>query len=90
MTYMWTSCFGTIKRSSPTRARPVARTRFSPLLVRGMSEVPVWRPSSDHSVSPWRTMKHRGVVMAVEGRGGDWEKKRREKEERRLRPGPPE
>ena len=63
VSYMWTSCLGTIRRSSPTSARPVARTRFSPLAVRGMSEVPVWRPSSDHSVSPWRTMKHRGVVI---------------------------
>jgi len=35
--------------------------RFSPLAVRGMSEVPVWRPLRDHSVSPWRIMKTRGV-----------------------------
>lgn len=42
-------------------ARPVALTRFSPLAVRGISVEPVWRPSRDHSVSPWRTMKTRGV-----------------------------
>ena len=63
VSYMWTSCFGTINRSSPTRARPVARTRFSPFSVSGMSVFPVCRPLSDHSVSPCRTMKHRGVVM---------------------------
>jgi hypothetical protein len=63
VSYMWTSCFGTTNRSSPTSARPVARTRFSPFGVSGMSEVPVCRPLSDHSVSPCRTMKHRGVVM---------------------------
>jgi hypothetical protein len=51
---------GTINRSSPTSAFPVARTRFSPSSVSGMSEIPVWRPFSDHSVSPWRTMKTRG------------------------------
>lgn len=51
---------GTMRRSFPTRALPVARMRFSPAEVREMSVVPVWRPLSDHSVSPWRTMKTRG------------------------------
>ena len=46
-------------------ALPVANTRFSPLAVKGMSDDPVWRPLSDHSVSPWRTMKTRGVDMVV-------------------------
>jgi len=55
---------GTISLSSPTRAFPVARMRFSPLAVNDMSEVPVCRPLSDHSVSPWRIMKARGVVIA--------------------------
>jgi hypothetical protein len=41
----------------------VARTRFSPFLVNGMSDVPVCLPESDHSVSPCRTMKQRGVVI---------------------------
>lgn len=63
-TYMWAILEGTMRRSSPTRALPVARTLFSPLAVSGMSVFPVWRPSSDHSVSPWRMMKTRGVVMA--------------------------
>jgi hypothetical protein len=54
---------GTIKRSAPTSALPVARTRFSPVGVRGMSDVPVWRPLRDHSVSPWRIMKTRGEGM---------------------------
>jgi hypothetical protein len=58
--YMCARLLGTIKRSSPTRAFPVARMRFSPLAVRGMSVVPVWRPLRDHSVSPWRIMKTRG------------------------------
>lgn len=61
---MWASFLGTIKRSLPTNAFPVAITRFSPLAVNGMSVTPVWRPLSDHSVSPWRTMKTRGVDMA--------------------------
>jgi hypothetical protein len=61
--YMCARFEGTIKRSSPTRAFPVARTRFSPFSVRGMSEMPVWRPLSDHSVSPWRMMKTRGSGM---------------------------
>lgn len=58
---MCASFFGTISLSSPTRARPVARTRFSPLAVSGMSVCEVWRPSRDHSVSPWRMTKTRGV-----------------------------
>ena len=32
---MWASLEGTMRRSSPTRAFPVARIRFSPLAVRG-------------------------------------------------------
>lgn len=60
---MCTNCRGTISLSSPTSALPVARTRFSPFFVNGMSVVPVCLPDSDHSVSPWRAMKHRGVVM---------------------------
>lgn len=58
-------------------AFPVALTRASPLAVRGMSELPVWRPLRDHSVSPWRTMKTRGVaiwsgaIRAVGGRVAD-------------------
>ena len=51
-TYMWANFEGTMSRSSPTSALPVARIRFSPFAVRGMSEVPVWRPLRDHSVSP--------------------------------------
>lgn len=62
--HMWATLEGTMSRSSPIRAFPVARIRFSPLDVSGMSEVPVWRPLSDHSVSPWRMMKARGVVIA--------------------------
>lgn len=38
-------------------------TRFSPLAVNGISVRPVCRPLSDHSVSPWRTMKTRGAAM---------------------------
>ena len=40
--------------------------------------MPVCRPSRDHSVSPWRMMKARGVVIADGLRrrgsqgGGDW------------------
>lgn len=62
-----------MRRSSPTRAFPVARMRFSPLEVRGSSVVPVWRPLRDHSVSPWRTMKMRGVgmFMAEDGEGDE-------------------
>lgn len=58
-----------MSRSSPTKALPVARIRFSPLSVRGSSVVPVCRPFSDHSVSPCRMMKARGVVIG--GSGGD-------------------
>ena len=56
-------CFGTMSLSFPTSALPVARTRFSPAAVSGMSVEPVCLPESDHSVSPWRTMKQRGVLM---------------------------
>jgi len=52
-----------MSRSEPTSAFPVARIRFSPFTVRGMSLVPVCFPFSDHSVSPWRMMKTRGVVI---------------------------
>ena len=62
--HMWAILEGTMSRSSPTRAFPVARILFSPFGVNGMSEVPVWRPLSDHSVSPWRMIKARGVVIA--------------------------
>ena len=61
---MWAIFDGTINRSSPTSALPVALIRFSPLAVNGSSVEPVWRPFSDHSVSPCRIMKTRGVVMA--------------------------
>lgn len=64
-TNMWASFRGTISLSSPTRARPVALILFSPLAVRGSSVVPVCLPLRDHSVSPWRTTKTRGVdIMA--------------------------
>lgn len=53
----------TMRRSSPTKALPVARILLSPLAVSGMSEMPVWRPFRLHSVSPWRTMKTLGVVI---------------------------
>jgi len=51
----------------------VARMRRSPFTVRGCSVVPVCRPLSDHSVSPWRTMKTRGVgiVGGEVGYGGE-------------------
>ena len=39
--YMCARFPGTISRSSPTRALPVARILFSPLAVRGSSVVPV-------------------------------------------------
>jgi hypothetical protein len=61
--YMWASFRGTIKRSSPTNALPVAMILFSPSVVNGSSVVPVCRPLRDHSVSPWRTMKTLGVVI---------------------------
>lgn len=64
---MWSSLLGTIRRSGPTIALPVARTRFSPLAVSGMSVRPVCLPLSDHSVSPWRTMKTLGVGIVCKG-----------------------
>jgi hypothetical protein len=78
-TDIWARLEGTIKRSSPTKALPVAMIRFSPLAVRGMSELPVclskllfvYRllntllPFRDHSVSPWRMMKTLGVTPAI-------------------------
>ena len=63
LTHMCFSCFGTMSLSSPTRALPVARTRFSPLDVSGMSELPVCFPDRDHSVSPCRIMKQRGAMV---------------------------
>lgn len=39
--YICASLEGTTKRSSPTKALPVALMRFSPLLVSGMSVLPV-------------------------------------------------
>lgn len=61
---MWAILDGTINRSSPMSALPVALIRFSPLAVNGSSVDPVCRPFSDHSVSPWRMMNTLGVVMA--------------------------
>jgi hypothetical protein len=55
---------GTMRRSSPTSAFPVAMMRFSPVRVRGISDTPVCRPLRDHSVSPWRMMKTRGSGIA--------------------------
>lgn len=63
--YMCARFPGTMSLSSPTSAFPVARTRFSPLAVKGSSVVPVWRPLSDHSVSPWRIIKTRGSGMMM-------------------------
>ena len=40
-----------------------------------MSVLPVWRPDWDHSVSPWRIRKTRGVVASLSGivgRLGRW------------------
>lgn len=71
LAYMCANFEGTINRSSPTSALPVARTRFSPFTVRGMSVVPVWRPLRDHSVSPWRMMKTRGSGIAYVRNGRD-------------------
>ncbi len=51
-THMWSSLLGTMRRSGPTMALPVASTRFSPFGVSGMSVRPVCLPLSDHSVSP--------------------------------------
>lgn len=64
---------GTINRSSPTSALPVALIRFSPFAVRGISVLPVCRPLSDHSVSPWRIMKTRGsgIVVVRDARARD-------------------
>lgn len=73
---MWASLEGTMSLSSPTNARPVARILFSPFFVSGSSVVPVCRPLSDHSVSPWRMMKARGVViagLAGSDGGSEWE-----------------
>ena len=50
--YIWARCLGTINRSFPTNARPVARIRFSPFAVKGNSVLPVCLPFKDHSVSP--------------------------------------
>lgn len=61
---MWESLEGTMRRSLPTRARPVARTRFSPEGVRGMLVVEVCLPERDQVVSPWRIMKTRGVMFS--------------------------
>lgn len=58
---MCATFLGTINLSCPTSALPVARTRCSPSSVSGMSVRDVCRPSRDHSVSPWRMMKTRGV-----------------------------
>ena len=52
--------------SGPKSARPVVQIRRSPLAVRGMSVVPVWRPEMDQDVSPWRMMNTRGT-------GGGWD-----------------
>lgn len=41
VTYMWASLLGTIRRSWPTMACPVALTRLSPLAVSGISDEPV-------------------------------------------------
>lgn len=54
---------GLINLLSPTRACPVCLILDSPFSVRARSVVPVCRPLSDHSVSPWRMMKTLGVVM---------------------------
>ena len=62
-TYMCASFEGTMSRSAPTSACPVARIRRSPFLVSGSSVVPVCRPFRDHSVSPWRMIKARGVTI---------------------------
>src|SRR5439155_902023 len=40
---------------SRSRRRPSWRAWFRPRVVRGTSVRPVWRPSRDHSVWPWRT-----------------------------------
>lgn len=63
--YTWTSFLGAISRSFPTSAFPVALIRFSPFSVRARSVIPVCRPFSDHSVSPWRMMKQRGAMLII-------------------------
>ena len=65
MAYICANLPGTISRSSPTRAAPVARIRFSPFAVSGMSVVPVCRPFSDQAVSPCRIMKTRGLTGGI-------------------------
>ena len=60
---MCASFEGTMSRSAPTSACPVARIRRSPFVVSGSSVVPVCRPFRDHWVSPWRTIKARGVTI---------------------------
>lgn len=65
-TYICARFLGTINRSSPTNALPVALIRFSPLAVRGISDVPVCLPFSDHSVSPCLMMKTRGVIFLLD------------------------
>jgi hypothetical protein len=62
---MCTKRLGAINLSFPIRARPVALILFSPFSVRGRSVMPVCLPFNDHSVSPWRMTKTRGVVMVV-------------------------
>lgn len=52
LVYICATLLGTINLSSPTNAFPVARIRFSPFSVSGISVVPVCRPFNDHSVSP--------------------------------------
>lgn len=54
---------GLINLLSPTRACPVCLILDSPLGVRARSVMPVCRPLSDHSVSPWRMMNTRGVAI---------------------------
>lgn len=69
-TKTWERREGSIRRPGPRREREEARTWDSPRGVRGISEVPVWRPLMVHSVSPWRARKTRGVAMAVGGAAG--------------------
>ena len=81
--YMCDILLGTISLSGPTKALPVARMRFSPFAVSGMSLVPVWRPLRDHSVSPWRMMKTRGVGIGEGGKlgaGGSWKLRKEDRE----------
>lgn len=69
LSYTWARFLGTINRSFPTSALPVALIRFSPFGVSGRSVIPVWRPLRDHSVSPWRIMKQRETMLLGEGEG---------------------